>query len=98
MKSFKDFLTEKKLKITTSTDAGHSHEGIVDDEGDGKTTKTLPKGHPDHVHDIEKETYTHHKDRKIKALQWVHSANLWHSHLPLYLPNRFRSGKHLNMG
>jgi hypothetical protein len=52
MKSFKDFLTEKKLKITTSTDAGHSHEGIVDDEGDGKTTKTLPKGHPDHVHDI----------------------------------------------
>ncbi len=51
MQSFKDFLTEK-VSGKTSVDAGHHHKYSVDNEGDGKTTSTEPKSHPDHTHDI----------------------------------------------
>jgi hypothetical protein len=47
--SFKS-LFEASIKVKTSKDAGHSHEASVDDEGDGKTTKTI--GGKDHVHKI----------------------------------------------
>jgi len=47
--SFKD-LFEKSAKVMTSKDSDHSHEASVDDEGDGKTTKTI--GGKDHVHKI----------------------------------------------
>jgi len=52
--SFSSFFTEAKTKIvTTKADFdGHWHEGSLDTEGDGKTTKTLPKGYPDHTHNI----------------------------------------------
>jgi hypothetical protein len=52
-KDFKSFF-EKSTKIITDKSEvdEHWHEGTVDDEGDGKTTKTLPKGHPEHRHQI----------------------------------------------
>lgn len=50
--SFKAFFEAKKTKIVTTKDKDHWHEGSIDDEGDGQTTKTLPKGHADHSHKI----------------------------------------------
>ena len=55
MKSFKDFLTEKKIKGQTSTDNAHWHKYVADGEGDGKTTSTEhinPTSGPDHEHEI----------------------------------------------
>jgi len=45
-------LHEKKIKGITSTDEKHHHDYVADGEGDGKTTSTMPKGHPDHTHEI----------------------------------------------
>lgn len=36
----------------TSTDADHSHEYIIDKDGNGVTTSTLPKDHNPHIHTI----------------------------------------------
>lgn len=52
MKTFKDYFAEKKITGKTSVDEKHSHAYTVDAEGDGKTTSTEPKSHPDHVHEI----------------------------------------------
>lgn len=51
-KSFKQYFVEKTKITTEKASDGHWHEASLDDEGDGKTTKTLPKGHPDHTHNI----------------------------------------------
>jgi hypothetical protein len=51
-RTFKQYFAEKTKTITEKSSDGHWHEAVLDDEGDGKTTKTLPKGHPDHTHNI----------------------------------------------
>jgi len=51
----KNITEAKKTKIVTTEDQNHSHEGEIDDEGDGQTTKTLAKAKfavSDHVHKI----------------------------------------------
>lgn len=49
---FKNYLNEGKSIIKTRKDkTGHSHEGIVNADGDGKTINTQGKASP-HEHNI----------------------------------------------
>lgn len=70
---------EVALVGMTSTDDDHRHSYVVDDDGNGKTTSTMPDSEEDHEHQIqdwkvlEADDHVHTINRKTNSevKQWI---------------------------